>query len=156
MNTHVNKTANKRTKGFTLIEILVALLILSLLVATFSYISSANFTLFRKSDDRSRIVAYTNDVIEKLKIAWSDENNFMTRSNFVAPASPLPAYSLELPMTVQRLNPSGAVVTSGPYYTSPLLYRVTIKIKYTDPATHAVSTYYTTAVQLGHPSPPSL
>lgn len=135
--------------GFTITEVLVAILILSITTIGFTYVSSANFNIFKRSDDRSKITTYAQDILERVKIQWSSAANFESRSAVTIPSSPLPGYTVD-PLKVEFLKPDGTVVTSGPYVTSPILYKVTLTIKYNSVL------YYTLSVRIGNPVPPSI
>lgn len=138
-----------KTQGFTIIEILVALLILSLLSAMFFYVTSANSSIFRRTDERSRIITYSQDIVERLKIDWSDPAKFQSRAPVAVPVAPVAGYTVD-PLSIQFLKPDGTVVTSGPYVTQPVLYQVTLTIR------QKGAVYYKVSVRIGHPVPPSI
>lgn len=134
--------------GISIVEVLVALSIFSVMVIGFFYMSSANVNIFRKTDDRSQIVTYSQDIIEKVKITWSDPVKFEARTPVAVSVPPSAGYTVD-PLKIEFLNPSGAVVTSGPYFTKPVLYKVTLTVKYKS------AIYYQISVRIGHPVPPT-
>lgn len=141
----------KRTqssKGFTLVEVLVSLLILSVVAIGFFYVTGANANLFKTSDERSKITVYAQDILERVKINWSDATKFENRDAIAVPVPPVAGYTVD-PLKVEFLKPDGTVVTSGTYVTNPILYKVTLTIKYKS------AVYYTVSVRIGHPVPPT-
>lgn len=134
--------------GVSIVEVLVALLLFSLMIVGFFYMSSANVSIFKRSDDRSQIVTYSQDIIERVKIAWSDPVKFDSRAAVAVPVPPAADYTVD-PLKIEFLAPNGTVVTNGPYFTKPVLYKVTLTVKYKS------AVYYQIAVRIGHPVPPT-
>lgn len=98
----------QKTRGMTLIEILVALVILGITIMLFgSFVTSLQSN--KKATEQSTALAYARNYLETLRVKWQTLEGYQTLS-LATPTAPPPSYDLN----VQIQNGDGDTVFSFP------------------------------------------
>ncbi len=87
-------------KGFSLVELLVALSIIALSLSFFAYFSDA-LKLTSSAKNEAEIAAYSHNYLEGLRSSWQDLDSFKNRSNTKLKNLPV-GYTAKVNITEQK------------------------------------------------------
>jgi prepilin-type N-terminal cleavage/methylation domain-containing protein len=116
----------KKTSGLTLVEIIVAIAVFSIIMLALSGTIVQGLQLRRKNSVDSQALAYATSILETYKNFWSASTNFTSASTPAFPATP-PALKPIDPVTdisVTCLNIDGTISA-----TTCALRRVQVTVK---------------------------
>ena len=117
-----------RTKGLTLVEILIALAVLSITLAVFTASMGSSLDVSRRSRIDTIASEYAQSVLERYRVHWSNPANFAsgTRPNLPADLqNRLSSAGLRASISTLPVNPDGSAFTGT---TAPPLRRVVVEV----------------------------
>jgi prepilin-type N-terminal cleavage/methylation domain-containing protein len=118
-----------RTKGLTLVEILIALAVLSITLAVFTASMGSSLDVSRRSRIDAIASEYAQSVLERYRVHWSNPDNFARGRHPDLPAdlqNRLSSTGLRASIsTPPPVNPDGSAFTGR---TAPPLRRVVVEV----------------------------
>jgi prepilin-type N-terminal cleavage/methylation domain-containing protein len=117
-----------RTKGLTLVEILIALAVLSITLAVFTASMGSSLDIGRRSRVDAIASEYAQSVLESYRVYWSNPANFAggTRPNLPADLQDrLSSAGLSASISTLPVNPDGSAFAGT---TAPPLRRVVVEV----------------------------
>jgi len=117
-----------RTKGLTLVEILIALAVLSVTLAVFTASMGSSLDVGRRSRIDTIASEYAQSVLESYRVHWSNPANFASGTRPDLPAdlqNRLSSAGLRASISTLPVNPDGSAFTGT---TAPPLRRVVVEV----------------------------
>jgi prepilin-type N-terminal cleavage/methylation domain-containing protein len=117
-----------RTKGLTLVEILIALAVLSVTLAIFTASMGSSLDVSRRSRIDAIASEYAQSVLERYRVHWSNPDNFARGRHPDLPAdlqNRLSSTGLHASINTLPVNPDGSAFTGT---TAPPLRRVVVEV----------------------------
>ena len=117
-----------RTKGLTLVEILIALAVLSITLAVFTASMGSSLDVSRRSRIDTIASEYAQSVLERYRVHWSNPDNFARGRHPDLPAdlqNRLSSAGLRASISTLPVNPDGSAFTGT---TAPPLRRVVVEV----------------------------
>jgi prepilin-type N-terminal cleavage/methylation domain-containing protein len=117
-----------RTKGLTLVEILIALAVLSVTLAIFTASMGSSLDVSRRSRIDTIASEYAQSVLERYRVHWSNPDNFARGRHPDLPAdlrNRLSSAGLRATINTLPVNPDGSAFTGT---TAPPLRRVVVEV----------------------------
>jgi len=117
-----------RTKGLTLVEILVALAVLSITLAVFTASMGSSLDVGRRSRIDAIASEYAQSVLERYRVHWSNPAYFASGTRPDLPADlqdRLSSAGLSASINTLPVNPNGSAFTGT---TAPPLRRVVVEV----------------------------
>ena len=117
-----------RTKGLTLVEILIALAVLSVTLAVFTASMGSSLDVGRRSRIDTIASEYAQSVLESYRVHWSNPANFASGTRPDLPADlqdRLSSAGLSASISTLPVNPDGSAFTGT---TAPPLRRVVVEV----------------------------
>jgi prepilin-type N-terminal cleavage/methylation domain-containing protein len=116
-----------RTKGLTLVEILIALAVLSITLAVFTASMGSSLDVGRRSRIDAIASEYAQSVLERYRVHWSNPANFASERHpdLADLRNRLSSAGLRASVNTLPVNPNGSAFTGT---TAPPLRRVVVEV----------------------------
>ena len=117
-----------RTKGLTLVEILIALAVLSITLAVFTASMGSSLDVGRRSRIDAIASEYAQSVLERYRVHWSNPAYFASGTHPNLPddlRNRLSSAGLRASISTLPVNPDGSAFTGT---TAPPLRRVVVEV----------------------------
>jgi len=117
-----------RTKGLTLVEILIALAVLSITLAVFTASMGSSLDVSRRSRIDTIASEYAQSVLERYRVHWSNPAYFASGTHPDLPddlQNRLSSAGLYASISTLSVNPDGSAFTGT---TAPPLRRVVVEV----------------------------